>query len=198
MEAVLKRAVGAIGLRKTQRTRVAAFTDSLSLLMALSAGPAVVEDAVLRRIWDLILHLVQLRLSVNFQFVFSHCGTPKARRQTRQPSRETQGRSRDRGGSPTSSLVWGGRCETRCAGPLRRVGCHARIAARCSVTFGQRRSTPSWIVWASRCWRSSERAPRSISGGYIGCSHARWTSWSADGAAPRTQRVTQQRNALRQ
>ncbi|KAH8609572.1 hypothetical protein ERJ75_001195600 [Trypanosoma vivax] len=40
MEAGLKRLVGAIGLSKTHRTRVVAFTDSLSLLMALNAGPA--------------------------------------------------------------------------------------------------------------------------------------------------------------
>ncbi|KAH8605395.1 hypothetical protein ERJ75_001586000 [Trypanosoma vivax] len=45
--------------------------------MALSAGPAGVEDAMLRRIWDLILRIVQLRVSVNFQFVFSHCGVPR-------------------------------------------------------------------------------------------------------------------------
>ncbi|CCD20417.1 hypothetical protein ERJ75_000232400 [Trypanosoma vivax] len=58
--------------------RVVAFADSLSLLMALNTGPAAVEDAILRRIWDLILHLVRLRVSVNFQFVFSHCGVPRS------------------------------------------------------------------------------------------------------------------------
>ncbi|KAH8613198.1 hypothetical protein ERJ75_000812700 [Trypanosoma vivax] len=56
---------------------VVAFTNSLSLLMALNAGPAAVEDAVLRRIWDLILRIVRLRASVNFQFVFSHTGAPR-------------------------------------------------------------------------------------------------------------------------
>ncbi|KAH8617256.1 hypothetical protein ERJ75_000393800 [Trypanosoma vivax] len=40
MEAGLKRLVDIIELRKTHRTRVVAFTDSLSLLMALSTGPA--------------------------------------------------------------------------------------------------------------------------------------------------------------
>ncbi|CCD21057.1 hypothetical protein ERJ75_000939600 [Trypanosoma vivax] len=76
MEAALKRPVGAIELSKTHRTRVVAFTDSLLLLM-LNAGPAGVEGAMLRRIWDLILHIVRLRASVNFQFVFSHCGVPR-------------------------------------------------------------------------------------------------------------------------
>ncbi|CCD18644.1 hypothetical protein, conserved in T. vivax, (fragment) [Trypanosoma vivax Y486] len=77
MEALLKRLAGVIGLGETHRTRVVAFTDSLSLLMALNAGPAAVEDAILRRIWDLILRVVRLRVSVNFQFVFSHCGVPR-------------------------------------------------------------------------------------------------------------------------
>ncbi|KAG8345779.1 hypothetical protein TRVL_03394 [Trypanosoma vivax] len=76
MEVVLKRPADVIGLSKTRRTRVVAFTDSLSLLMELNTGPAGVEDAILRRIWDLILHIVRLRASVNFQFVFSHCGAP--------------------------------------------------------------------------------------------------------------------------
>ncbi|CCD20167.1 hypothetical protein, conserved (fragment), partial [Trypanosoma vivax Y486] len=40
MEAVLKRIADAIELDKTHKTRVAAFTDSLSLVMGLSAGPA--------------------------------------------------------------------------------------------------------------------------------------------------------------
>ncbi|KAH8606834.1 putative RNase H [Trypanosoma vivax] len=77
MEAVLKRLADAIELSKTHRTRVVAFTDSLSLLMALNAGPEAVEDAMLRRIWDLTLCIVRLRVSVNFQFVFSHCGVPR-------------------------------------------------------------------------------------------------------------------------
>ncbi|KAH8619226.1 putative Zinc finger C2H2 type [Trypanosoma vivax] len=45
--------------------------------MALNTGPAVVDDAKLRRIWELILHIARLRVSVNFQFVFSHCGVPR-------------------------------------------------------------------------------------------------------------------------
>ncbi|KAG8346711.1 hypothetical protein TRVL_02451 [Trypanosoma vivax] len=65
-----------IELSKTHRTRVVAFAGSLSLLMALGTGPAVVWGAMLRRIWDLILHIVRLRASVIFQFVFSHCGVP--------------------------------------------------------------------------------------------------------------------------
>ncbi|KAH8609673.1 putative RNase H [Trypanosoma vivax] len=77
MEAGLKRLVDVIELSKTRRTRVVAFTDSLSLLKALGAGPAAVEDAMPRRILDLILHIVRLRVSVNFQFVFSHCGVPR-------------------------------------------------------------------------------------------------------------------------
>ncbi|KAH8612715.1 hypothetical protein ERJ75_000865800 [Trypanosoma vivax] len=45
--------------------------------MVLSTCPAGVEDAILRHIRDLILHIVRLRVSVNFQFVFSHCGVPR-------------------------------------------------------------------------------------------------------------------------
>ncbi|KAG8345929.1 reverse transcriptase (RNA-dependent DNA polymerase) [Trypanosoma vivax] len=77
METGLKRLADAIELSKTHRTRVVAFTDSLSLLMALSTGPPVVEDAILKRIWDLVLHIVRLRVSVIFQFVFSHRGAPR-------------------------------------------------------------------------------------------------------------------------
>ncbi|KAG8340487.1 reverse transcriptase (RNA-dependent DNA polymerase) [Trypanosoma vivax] len=77
MEVVLKRLVDAIELSKTHRTRVVAITDSLSLPIALHTGPAGVEAAILRRIWDLILHIVRVRVSVNFQFVFSHCGVPR-------------------------------------------------------------------------------------------------------------------------
>ncbi|KAG8341483.1 hypothetical protein TRVL_07687 [Trypanosoma vivax] len=77
MEAGLKRLVDVIVLSKTHGTRVVAFTDSLSLLMALNTRPAAVEDAILRRIWELILHIVRLCVSVNFQFVLSHCGVPR-------------------------------------------------------------------------------------------------------------------------
>ncbi|KAG8341734.1 hypothetical protein TRVL_07437 [Trypanosoma vivax] len=77
IEAGLKRLVDAIELSKKHRTRVVAFTDSLSLLMVLNTGPAAVEDAILRRIWDLILRIVRLRVSVNFQFVLSRCGVPR-------------------------------------------------------------------------------------------------------------------------
>ncbi|KAH8606858.1 hypothetical protein ERJ75_001470800 [Trypanosoma vivax] len=77
METRLKRLADAIERSKTHRTQAVAFTDSLSLLMALGAGPAVVEYAMLRRIWDLTLCIVRLRVSVNFQFMFSHCGVPR-------------------------------------------------------------------------------------------------------------------------
>ncbi|KAG8340266.1 hypothetical protein TRVL_08906 [Trypanosoma vivax] len=77
MEAGLNRLVDVIGLSKTHRTRVAAFKVSLSLPMALGAGPEAVEDAIMKRIWDLILGIVRLRLSVNFQFVFLHFGVPR-------------------------------------------------------------------------------------------------------------------------
>ncbi|CCD15256.1 unnamed protein product [Trypanosoma congolense IL3000] len=77
MEAGLKRLADVIELNQTHRTRVVVFTNLLSLRMALSTGPAAVEDAILRRILDLILRLVRLRVSVNFQFVFSHCGVPR-------------------------------------------------------------------------------------------------------------------------
>ncbi|KAG8340596.1 hypothetical protein TRVL_08574 [Trypanosoma vivax] len=77
MEAGLKRLVDVVELSDAHRKRVVAFTDSLSLLMALNTGLAAVEGAILRRIWDLILHIVRPRVSVNFQFVFSHCGVPR-------------------------------------------------------------------------------------------------------------------------
>ncbi|KAH8616302.1 hypothetical protein ERJ75_000494700 [Trypanosoma vivax] len=78
MAAALKRLVEVIVLSKTNRTRVVAFTDSSSVLMALSTGPAAVEDAILKGIWDLILHIVRLRVSDNFQSVFSHCGVKRS------------------------------------------------------------------------------------------------------------------------
>ncbi|KAG8340463.1 hypothetical protein TRVL_08707 [Trypanosoma vivax] len=74
MGAGLRRLVDVIELSKT---RVVAFKGSLSLLTALNTGPTVVEDAILRRFWDLILRIVRLRVYVNFQFVFSHCGVPR-------------------------------------------------------------------------------------------------------------------------
>ncbi|KAH8611947.1 hypothetical protein ERJ75_000994300 [Trypanosoma vivax] len=90
MEAGLKRLVDAIKLSKTHRTRVVAFAGSLSLLMALSAGLAAVVDAMLKRICDLILHIVRLRASVNFQFVFSHCGVPRNEAADKVASRERE------------------------------------------------------------------------------------------------------------
>ncbi|KAH8607055.1 hypothetical protein ERJ75_001472800 [Trypanosoma vivax] len=77
MEAGLQRLADVMELSKTHRTRVVAFTALLLLLMALNTGPAAVEDAILRRIWDLILHIVRLRVSVNFLFVLSHYGVPR-------------------------------------------------------------------------------------------------------------------------
>ncbi|KAG8339543.1 hypothetical protein TRVL_09628 [Trypanosoma vivax] len=70
----LEEAFGAIEESKVHRTRSVAFTDSLSLLMALNVWSVVVGDAVLRRIWDLILRIVRSHTSVNFQFSFSHYG----------------------------------------------------------------------------------------------------------------------------
>ncbi|KAH8615988.1 hypothetical protein ERJ75_000525600 [Trypanosoma vivax] len=77
MAAGLKRLGDVMALSKTRRQRAVAFTDSLSLLMALNTGRAAVQAAMLRRIWDLILHIVRLRVPTNFQFVFSHCGVPR-------------------------------------------------------------------------------------------------------------------------
>ncbi|KAH8609952.1 hypothetical protein ERJ75_001152100 [Trypanosoma vivax] len=76
MEAEPNRLVNAIAVSKARRTRVAEFVASLPLLMALGAGPAKVERVMLRHAWDLMLHIVRLRASVNFQFVFSHFGVP--------------------------------------------------------------------------------------------------------------------------
>ncbi|KAH8608590.1 hypothetical protein ERJ75_001292300 [Trypanosoma vivax] len=98
MEAGLKRLVDVMELSKTHRTRVVAFADSLSLLMALNTGPAAVEGAMLRRIWDLILHIVRLRASVSFQFVFSHRGVPR---------NETEDKAAEQGNAkPQSYPAW--------------------------------------------------------------------------------------------
>ncbi|KAG8343646.1 hypothetical protein TRVL_05532 [Trypanosoma vivax] len=77
MKKGLKRLVDAIGVSRTQRTRVVAFRDSLSLLATVNICPAGVESALFSRIWDLILHIVRRRVSVNFRFVFSHCGVSR-------------------------------------------------------------------------------------------------------------------------
>ncbi|KAG8339125.1 hypothetical protein TRVL_10047 [Trypanosoma vivax] len=57
MEAGLKRLAHVMELSKTHRTRAVALAGSLLLLM-LSAGPAGVEGAMLRGVWDLILRVV--------------------------------------------------------------------------------------------------------------------------------------------
>ncbi|KAG8339528.1 hypothetical protein TRVL_09646 [Trypanosoma vivax] len=65
-ETGLKRLVDVIELSKTHRTRVVTYTESLSLLMALNTGPAMVEERALRRILDLIPRIVRVRVSINF------------------------------------------------------------------------------------------------------------------------------------
>eukprot|EP00796_Vickermania_ingenoplastis_P012730 gene12730-8679_t len=61
----------------TKRLRVAVFSDSLSLLMALQTGPHCARDGVLQRIWRHILTLLNRSVRLSFQFVFSHCGIPR-------------------------------------------------------------------------------------------------------------------------
>ncbi|CCD19001.1 hypothetical protein, conserved (fragment), partial [Trypanosoma vivax Y486] len=69
-----------------------------SPLMALNEGPSPLEDAMLRRIWDLILHIVRLRASVSFQFVFSHRGVPR---------NETEDKAAEHGNTkPQSCPAW--------------------------------------------------------------------------------------------
>ncbi|KAG8341669.1 hypothetical protein TRVL_07502 [Trypanosoma vivax] len=117
MEAGLKRLADAIELSKTHRTRVVAFTYSMSLPMALSAVPAVVEAVMLRRIWDLIPHIVRLRVSVNFQFVFSHCGTPK---------NEAAGKAAEQGNAePQSYPAWATDVVTGVERQVRNEMCRA-------------------------------------------------------------------------
>ncbi|KAH8610613.1 hypothetical protein ERJ75_001084300 [Trypanosoma vivax] len=141
MEAGLKRLVEVIELSKTHRTR-----GGIHRLAVAADGvehwSCSVEDAILRRIWDLILRIVRLRVSVNFQFVFSHCGVPR---------NEAADKAAEQGNAkPQSYPAWitdivtgvERQCGTRCTGPLRRVGCHARIAVRFSITSGQHQSTP--------------------------------------------------------
>ncbi|KAH8614442.1 hypothetical protein ERJ75_000686900 [Trypanosoma vivax] len=77
MERGLKRLAGGVELGKTHRTRVVAFKSTLSPLVALNTGPAGVENEMLRHTWDVILRIVRMRVSVNVQFVFSHCGVPR-------------------------------------------------------------------------------------------------------------------------
>ncbi|CCD17282.1 hypothetical protein, unlikely [Trypanosoma congolense IL3000] len=45
--------------------------------MALKTGTFVVHEAVLRRIWDLILRLTRSRVAISLQFVFSYCEAPR-------------------------------------------------------------------------------------------------------------------------
>ncbi|KAH8619573.1 hypothetical protein ERJ75_000151500 [Trypanosoma vivax] len=99
MEAGLKRLVEVIELSKTHRTRVVAFTDSLSLLMALNTGPAAVEDAILRRILGPhTAHCAAPRVrQLPVRLLALRCGH-ETRRQTRQLSRETR--------SPQSYPAW--------------------------------------------------------------------------------------------
>lgn len=61
----------------TVRRKVALFTDSLSLLMALKTGPVRVTDGILRRIWILFFRFQCRKVQFTFQFVFSHCGVPR-------------------------------------------------------------------------------------------------------------------------
>ncbi|KAG8341229.1 hypothetical protein TRVL_07942 [Trypanosoma vivax] len=77
MEVLLKRLLDVMELTKTNRTQGVPFTDWLLLSLALNTGPAAVGDAMLRRIWDLILHSLRRRASVNCQFVFSHSGVTR-------------------------------------------------------------------------------------------------------------------------
>ncbi|KAH8605873.1 hypothetical protein ERJ75_001572500 [Trypanosoma vivax] len=93
MEACLKRVADTIELSKARETKVAAFAVSLLLLVALNAGPAAVEDAVLPQILGLITHIARLRVSVNFQFVFSRCGAPRSEAADKAAEQGTQSRT---------------------------------------------------------------------------------------------------------
>ncbi|KAH8620181.1 hypothetical protein ERJ75_000089400 [Trypanosoma vivax] len=197
MGAGLKRLVDAIGLSKAHRARVVAFTDSLSLLMSLNAGPAVVEGAMIRRTWDLILRIVRLRVPVNFQFVFSHCGVPR---------NEAADKAAEQGNAkPQSYPAWVADVATFVERQVRnkmhrafeegRMPRTHRSALLDHVRPAPKHSKLDRLV--RRCWRSSEQAPRSISSGFAECSHARRTGLSADGAARGALRVSQKRNAPR-
>ncbi|CCD21331.1 hypothetical protein, conserved, partial [Trypanosoma vivax Y486] len=76
VEAALKRLADAMEMGKTHRARAVAFTDCVPFVMGLSAVPGGVKGAILWGICDLILRIVRVRVPVNFQFVFSHCGVP--------------------------------------------------------------------------------------------------------------------------
>ncbi|KAH8614456.1 hypothetical protein ERJ75_000685600 [Trypanosoma vivax] len=128
---------------------------------------------MLRHTWDVILRIVRMRVSVNVQFVFSHCGVPRT--EAADKAAEQGHAKRQSHPAWTTDVATGveGRCGMRCAGALRRVGCDARIAVRYSVTSGERQKHSEVVVWARRHWRSSEEQRRSISGGYVGGAHAR-------------------------
>ncbi|EPY25642.1 hypothetical protein STCU_06601 [Strigomonas culicis] len=60
-------------VRKRKRLKVAVFTDSLSLLMALETGPVNAGEGILRRIWRRILRLMRRKhVHFSFQFIFAH------------------------------------------------------------------------------------------------------------------------------
>ena len=59
--------------RRVRYTTAVIVTDSYSLLMVLQTGPTTVEEGILRRIWTLILRLINRRVRLSFQFVFGHC-----------------------------------------------------------------------------------------------------------------------------
>ncbi|CCD15690.1 hypothetical protein, unlikely [Trypanosoma congolense IL3000] len=74
MKTGLQKLVHVIGAGNlTKATRVTLLADSLSLLTALKIG-TVVNEAMLRRIWDIILQLRRLRAGTSSYFVFSHRG----------------------------------------------------------------------------------------------------------------------------
>nr|CAJ16969.1 hypothetical protein Tb10.v4.0258 [Trypanosoma brucei brucei TREU927] len=73
MDAGLIKFKSVIKINESRKTKGSTFTDSLCLLMALKTGPAVVTDSILRRICNLIINFMKLRVAISLQFVFSHC-----------------------------------------------------------------------------------------------------------------------------
>ncbi|KAG8346526.1 hypothetical protein TRVL_02644 [Trypanosoma vivax] len=69
----MRRLVETISLRWASETRVRAFADAPSQHKALTTVHAVMDDAVLRKIWDLIPCIVFHRVFVSGQCVFTHC-----------------------------------------------------------------------------------------------------------------------------
>ncbi len=77
LTAVLSELVDAAQVRQNPRwSTVAIFTDSQSCLAALARGPGAAPDALIVRIWELLVSLLSCGVRPTLAFVFGHVGFP--------------------------------------------------------------------------------------------------------------------------